>query len=255
MDSSSIKKIRRGLTAGPDELFQLILDPDLEYIQILLKNPQISEEHILALLKRRDLSEELISAIHKRNKNNCSHKLIVALVMNRTAPGTLVRSLLPRLYLFELVGLITLAGATPDHKLAAERVILQRLPITPLGNKITLAHRGSEAIVAALLKEGQPKTFDICLSNRHLKEATIYQFLQGATSNAETISMIARHSRWKLHPSLQLAILKNHKTPDVWFTLWLSGFKLQTLKTLHYHHKNSAAKQQLITVEINKRSI
>ena len=254
MDSSSIKKIQYGLTAGSDELFQLIRDPDLEYVQVLLKNHQIGEDHFLALLKRRDLSEILISAIYKRNKGNLSHKLIIALVKHRTTSGTLVRHLLPQLYLFELVDLITLPGAPPDHKLAAERIILQRLPTTPLGNKMTLARRGSATIVAVLLKEGQPQIVDICLENSHLKESTLYQFLQGATASAETISMIARHNRWKQRHNLQLAILKNPKTPDIWFTLWLPRLKFHNLKNLLYQHKNSPAKKRLITIEISKRN-
>lgn len=254
MDSSSIKKIQYGLTAGPDELFQLIRDPDLEYVQILLKNHQIGEDHLLALLKRSDLSEELISAIFKRNKGNLNHKLIIALVKNRATSGTLTRHLLPQLYLFELVDLITLPGSSPDHKLAAERVILQRLPTTPLGNKMTLARRGPATIVAALLKEGQPQIVEICLGNSHLRESSLYQFLQGSTASAETISMIARHNRWKQRPNLQLVILKNPKTPDIWFTLWLPRLKLHTVKNLHYHHKSSPAKRRLISAEIDKRT-
>ena len=254
MDSSTVKKIQHGLTAGPDELYQLIRDPNLEYLQVLLKNHRITEEHLLTLLKRRDLSEELITAIYKRNKNTLSHKLIIALAKNRAIPGTLARHLLPQLYLFELLDLISFPGATADQKLAAERIILKRLPTTPLGNKMTLARRGSVPIITALLKEGHPQIFDICLNSNQLRESAIYQFLQGATATAETISMIARHNRWKQRPNLQLAILKNPRTPDIWFTLWLPRLKLHNLKTLHYLHNNSPTKKGLIAVEIGKRN-
>ena len=254
MDSLSIEKIQRGLTAGSEELFQLIHDPDLEYVQILLKNHHITEAHLLTLLKRHNLSEELITAIYKRNKNILSHKLVVALVKNRAISGILARQLLPQLYLFELVDLISLPGSTPDQKLAAERVILQRLPTTPLGNKITLARRGSATIVAALVKEGHPQILEACLNNSHLKESAIYQFLQGTTATAETISMIARHNRWKQRSNLQLAILKNHKTPDIWLTLWLPRLEFHTVKILHHLHKNSPKKKQLIAAEIARRN-
>jgi len=285
-DLNFVKKLQHGLTAEAEELFQLILDSDLEFLQTLLKNPQVNEDHLLALLKRRDLSEELINAIHKKHKhsishrlvlalvknpvtsgtlirnllpqlrlfeNSISHRLVLALVKNPVTSGTLIRNLLPQLRLFELVDLIYLPGATPDQKLAAERTIQQRLPTTPLGNKITLARRGTANMVAELLKDGHPQLFEVCLSNPRLKEAAIYQFLRGATASAETISMVARHSRWNQRPNLRLAILKNTKTPVIWFTLWLPKMHRHIMKQLLAGCRSNPKRKYLIEVELKKR--
>jgi len=248
-----VNKLQIGLTASAEELFQLILDPDCCFLNTLLKNPHINEDHLLALLKRRDLSEELINSIYKKHKQSLSHRTILALVKNTAASGTLIRNLLPTLRSFELVDLCYLPGATPDQKLAAERTILQRLPTTPLGNKITLARRGTANIVAALLKEGQSQLFEVCLSSPRLKEAAVFQFLRGATASAETISMVARHDRWKQRPNLQLAILKNTKTPDIWFTLWLPKLPVPILKQLQLSFKANPSKKRLVETEWKKR--
>ncbi|MDA3902093.1 MAG: hypothetical protein PF441_01445, partial [Desulfuromusa sp.] len=96
-----VKKLQTGLTASGEELFQLILDPESDFLQTLLKNPQLNEEHLLILLKRRDLSEELINSIYKKYKQSLSHRSILALVKNPATSGTLVRNLLPQLRLFE----------------------------------------------------------------------------------------------------------------------------------------------------------
>ncbi len=252
-NEDSIRKLKTGLEAGSEELFQLILDPDLQFVKLLLKNRHITEDHLLALLKRKDLSAEIIGTIFKRNQQSLSHKLLLAIVRNSATDGALVRNLLPQLRLFELVDLCNLPGASADQKLAAERVILQRLPTTPLGNKITLARRGSANIVAELLKEGHPRLFEVCLSNPRLKEAAIFQFLRGATANAETISQVARHSRWKERPNLKLAILKNPRTPDIWFTLWLPRIPLHLLKQLQTGSRTNPARKNLIDAEIKKR--
>ncbi len=252
-DLNFVKKLQHGLTAKAEELFQLILDPDLEFLQTLLKNPQLNEDHLLALLKRRDLSAELLNTIHKKYKHSTSHRLVLALVKNPVTSGTLIRNLLPQLRLFELVDLIYLPGATPDQKLAAERTIQQRLPTTPLGNKITLARRGTANMVAELLKDGHPQLFEVCLSNPCLKEAAIYQFLRGATASAETISMVARHNRWNQRPNLRLAILKNTKTPEVWFTLWLPKMHRHLLKQLLAGCRSNPQRKRLIEVELKKR--
>ena len=255
LDRSDAEKLQHLLTADAEGLFQLLQDPDTGLLAVLLKNPQFKEEHLLTLLKRRDLPEALIEAIHRKHQKAISHRLVVALVKNPSAPGHLVRSLLPQLRLFELVDLCFLPGATPDQKLAAERAIMQRLPTTPLGNKITLARRGTANIVAELLKEGHPQLVEVCLTSPRIKESAIFQFLRGPFATAETISMVARHNRWQHNPNLQLAILKNRKTPNIWFTLWLPKIRLQLLKQLHLSYKNDPVKRQLFETELKKRGL
>ncbi len=249
-----VKKLQSGLTASGEELFQLILDQDSDFLLALLKNPQINEDHLITLLKRRDLPESLINSIYQKRKTSLSHRTILALIKNPATSGALVRNLLPQLRLFELLDLSFLPGATPDQKLAAERAILQRLPTTPLGNKITLARRGTTNIVAELLKEGHPQLFEACLGSPRLREAAIYQFLRGTTANAETISMIARHNRWNQRPNLRLAILKNPKTPEIWFTLWLPKMRRPILKQLSGCYRSNPGRKRLIDLELKKRS-
>jgi len=252
-DPDFVKKLQTGLNAKKEELFQLILDPDTDFLKTLLKNRQINEDHLLALLKRRDLTEELVDTIYQKNKQSISHRIILVLAKNPATSGTLIRNLLPLLRLFELVDLCFIPGVTPDQKLAAERTILQRLPTTPLGNKITLARRGTANIVAALVKEGHPQIFEVCLSNPHLKEAAIYQFLRGATASAEIISMVARHNRWNQRPNLCFAILKNQKTPEVWFTLWLPKMHKHILKQLLVSYRTNSKRKLLLEMELKKR--
>lgn len=252
---TAISKYRQAISAGSEELFQHVLDPDLDFISLLLQHPHLDESHLLSLLKRRDLNEEIIAQIYQSRKKKLSHRLILALVKSSSISGTLIRNLLPHLRLFELADLCKMPGVSPDQKLAAERTIIQRLPTTPLGNKITLARRGTTTVVRALLKEGQPQIFEACLNSPHLNEAAIYTFLRGATVSAETISQVARHQRWKGRPNLRLAILKNHKTPDIWFTLWLPTLNLQTLKQLQMTYRTHPVKKNLITSVLKNRGI
>ena len=70
-DSLLSQRFYIALTAGKDELFQVMEDPSMEVLQTALKNPLLDENHLLALLKRRDLSEDLLKAIatpHGRGK-------------------------------------------------------------------------------------------------------------------------------------------------------------------------------------------
>lgn len=245
-DAELTAKLDHALTASGDALFQVVLDPHPEVVSAALKNRQLNEDHLLALLKRQDLTTELLDRIHRRHSASLNHKLVLALVKNPAASGPLIRSLLPQLHLFELVDICFLPGATPDQRLAAERNILLRLPTTPLGNKITLARRATTSVVAELLKEGHPTLTEVCLNSPRLKEAAIYQFLSGPKASAETISMIARHSRWQQRPNLRIAILKNNRTPNIWYTLWLPKLPRPLLKQLLSSQRLNPAKKRLI---------
>lgn len=247
-------KLIHALTGNAESLFQSILDPDLEVISAALKNPALSEDHLLALLKRRDLSEDIPNKIYQRNKKKLSHRLMLAIVKNRATSDIIFRTLLPQLHLFELVDVCFLPGSTADRKLSAERNILQRLPTTPLGSKISLSRRASANVVTELLKEGNPLLTETCLSSPRLKEAAIYQLLTGSRATAEIISMIARHSRWNQRPNLRMAILRNNHTPEIWFTLWLPKLSLPILKQLAAGHKLTPPKKRLVTNELKRRT-
>ena len=247
------RRQHKALTATGDELFQVLLDPEFQVLRPALKNPNLHEDHILTLLKRRDLSEDLLKAIYQLETFKSNHRLQVALVKNPGTPGPIVLTLLQHLHLFELVDLCLIPGVTPDQKFAAERAILQRMPTTELGNKMTLARRTTAAVVGEILKEGEIRLVEICLNSPRLREVAILQFINGAKSSPETISMVARHPKWKSRPNLRLAILKNRRTPAIWFTLFLPQLRTADIRNLLVSKKLNTAQKKLIQDELKKR--
>jgi hypothetical protein len=213
----------------------------------------LNEDHLLALLQRRDLGEDLLKAIYKLPLTGESHSIKLALVKNPNTPGTIVTTLLPHLYLFELVAICYLPGVTPDQKLAAERAIIQRIPTTPLGNKLTLARRGTAMVLEALLKEGDPQIVEICLSSPHIKEASIFQFLSSAKATAENISIVARHPRWKTRPNIIGAILKNPRTPVIWFELFLPALSPAEARKLLLSNRLASAQKRAVEEVLKRR--
>jgi len=255
IDAETGKRLHRALSATADELFEVLLDPEIQVVRAVLKNPRLHEDHLLALLKRRDLEEDLLKAIHHLEATRGSHRLKVALVKNPNTPGQVVLTLLPHLHLFELVDLCMIPGVTPDQKFAAERAILKRLPTTELGNKMTLARRATSSVVGEILKEGDVKLVEICLNSPRLREVAILQFINGARSSAETISIIARHPKWKLRPNLKLAILKNRRTPSIWFTLFLPQMRTPDVRNLLVSKRLNPAQKKLVQDELKKRGM
>jgi len=247
------RRLHRALTADGTELFALLQDPSAEVLRTLLKSPRLSEEHLLALLKRRDLSEDLLKEISRLAAVASSHRLKVALSRNPGTPGAVLQGLLDQLYLFELLEICYLPGVTPDQKVAAERIILQRLPTVPLGNKLTLARRGTATLVDALLKEGDLRLMESCLQNHRLREVSILQFLSGPAAGPDTISCIARHPRWQQRPNVRLALLKNPRTPAVWFTLLLPRLTGGDLRGLLASKRLSPSQKRLVEEEFGRR--
>jgi hypothetical protein len=253
LDGDLARRLHRALTAGKEELFLVLDDPSGEVLHAALKNPHLDDNHLLALLKRRDLAEDLLKSVARMQAVAESHPLKLALVKNPATPGPVVQTLLPHLYLFELVGICSLPGVTADQRLAAERAIIQRLPTTPLGNKLTLARRGTSAVVEALLKAGDPRFAEACLDNPRLTEAAVFQFLSGPAANAETISAVARHPRFRNRPNLQLAILRNPKAPAVWFTLYLPHLGSHDLHDLLASRRLAPTQKKMVTDELKRR--
>ncbi len=254
LNSAQAERLTSTLTATTSQLFHLVLETDIEILKALLHNPNLNNEHLLALLKRSDLSESIPKLIYQHRKQALSHALILALAKNPATPGSLVRTLLPNLRLFELVDLCFIPGAASDHRIAAEQAILQRLPTIPVGNKITLARRATSIIVGEILKEGDARTIEACLNSPRLKEAAVFQFLNGSEATATTISIVARHNRWQQRPNLRMAILKNRQTPAIWFTLWMPKLPLATLKQLLASQRLSQQQKSLIKTEITRRT-
>ncbi|RME39821.1 MAG: hypothetical protein D6794_03240 [Deltaproteobacteria bacterium] len=213
-------KLLTALNADGEQLWHLLQDRDRQVLANLLKNPALNEEHLLALLRRRDLDETFLKKLYQRFREGASHRLLVAMARHPSLPAPMFLALIPHLYLFELLDICLLPGHTQDQRLAAERQILKRLAEIPLGQKLTLARRGTTGILAALVAEGNAQVLSVCLDNPRLKEAALLQFLRGSKAGAETISLIARHPRWQNRPRLRLAILKHPNTPMVWYVAW-----------------------------------
>lgn len=231
-DQNLSLRLQHAQTVGRDELFQILQGQPVEVMLAVLRNPAFDEHHLLVLLKQRDLPPAVFTTIYADKQLIESNTVKCALLVNPKIPSHIAAVLLPQLTIFELLKICLLPGITPDQRFSAERVIIQRIPTQPLGNKITLARRGTSAIVESLLREGLPPLVEACLDNPHLKEGSVHQFINASTSSAETISMVARSGRWKGRPNIRLAILKNPRTPTIWYTMFLPGLPRNTIKEL-----------------------
>lgn len=237
--------MQEALTADKERLFTVIQSGREEVLSAALRNPSLDHQHLLALLKRRGLGT-VIPAIYARKRLIETYQVKSALVAHPDTPAHISETLLPLLYVFDLLKLCTMPGISADIRLAAERRVVQQIPTQPLGNKLTLARRGTSAILDALLREGVQNVVEACLDNSHLKEGSLYQFLTSSHATAEAVSIVARNSRWKNRPNIRLAILKNPRTPLIWFTTFLPALPPATLRDLLLSPRLTSAQKELV---------
>jgi hypothetical protein len=217
IDQNLSHELQTALTADKDLLFSVVQNAGEDVLMAALRNPSLDGQHLQALLKRRGLGN-IPATIYSSKRLLESYPVKFALVCQNSS----------------------------DSPQAAERCIIQRLPTQTLGNKLTLARRGSAAVVETLLREGLSNVVEACLDNPHLKEGSLHPFLSSAQATAETVSMIARHSRWKNRPNIRLAILKNPRTPAVWYTMFLPGLPPATLRDLLASPRLTFAQKELV---------
>jgi hypothetical protein len=253
-DQKLSHQLHRALTAGRDELFALLPGQPAQVLLSAVRNPVFDEHHLLMLLKQRGLPDEVFAAVYAKKPLLESNTVRLALVIHPEIPSHIAATLLPLLTIFDLLKICLMPGVTPDQRLLAERVIIQRIPTQPLGNKLTLARRGTSAIVESLLREGIPPLVNVCLDNPHLKEGSVHQFITASTSTAETISMVARSGRWKGRPNIRLAILKNPHTPAVWYTLFLPGLPRNTIRELLSVPRLTFAQKELVRQALGRHA-
>ena len=254
IDQNLSLRLLHALTADKDELFQILQGQPVEVLLAALRNPALDEHHLLALLKQRGLPEKIFNAVYAAKRLIESGPVKFALVSHPETPAHIAATLLTQLNIFDLVKICQIPGISPDNRMAAERSIIQRLPSQPLGNKLTLARRGTSAVVESLLREGVPPLVEACLDNPHLKEGSVHQFITAYTSTAETISMVARSGRWKGRPNIRLAILKNPRTPAIWFTMFLPGLPQNTIRELLSVPRLTFAQKELVRQALGRRA-
>jgi hypothetical protein len=136
------------------------------------------------------------------------------------------------LYLFDLVRVAQKPGVPTDVKLVAEETILKRIETTPLGEKITLARRGSGRVAARLLAMGDRELIRAALDNPFLTEADLLRALSLQSLPSLVVELIAENDKWSSHYYLRLALIRNPSTPLNRVLAFLPDIALNDLREL-----------------------
>jgi hypothetical protein len=133
----------RARTATGEELAALLHHHSPEVLFALLDNPALDETQLCLLLDRKDLPAEILEEVARRKPLLRNYRVKRALAFHPRTPRLGSLRLIRELYLMDLVQLTLLPGTSAELKRVAEEQLVARLPQLPLGQKITLARRGT----------------------------------------------------------------------------------------------------------------
>jgi hypothetical protein len=174
--------------------------------------PQFTEDLALAELQRPDISAAEIGNLAKSAAIK-KRKVTLAIVRHPRSPRHVSIPLLRRMFTFDLMQVTLTPAVAADIKRAAEEQILARAESLSLGEKISLAKRGSGRVAATLLREAERRVIAPALDNTRLTEALVVQALMKPRAPAKLFELASEHPNWATRREVQIALLRSENTP------------------------------------------
>src|SRR5208282_5744237 len=172
----------------------------------------LNEDALLALLQHRDLPPETLEEISRNALAVKSRKISVALASHPHAPRHLVLRLIRQFYTFDLMRFTLHPAVAADLKRVADDQLIARLASVTLGERLTLARRGSQFVAAALLLDKESRISHTALENPRLAEGAVVKALLRPNGSA-FVEAVCHHPKWSLRQEIRLALLRSPHTP------------------------------------------
>lgn len=195
-------------------LEQLVHSTDENELRAAAANPNLTEDLAMALLKRRDLPASVLQDLAKNTEALKLRSVLMAMICHPRTPRFISLPASRTLHTFELLTVALQPAVPADVKIAIEQSIMDRLENMSLGERISLAKRGSTRIAEALLRDPELTVIELALVNSHLVEACVIRTLMMDEEVDERfVQLVAKHPKWSLRTDVRAALLRNPKTP------------------------------------------
>ena len=176
-------------------------------------DPALTEDLALALLKQSDLPTQALDRISRDRGIMKSRKVRLALVEHPRTPRHISVPMVRHLFTFDLMQVALTPVVPADIKMAAEESLINRLERLSQGERLTLAHRASGRVAAALLLDPEARVIHAALENSRLTESAVIKALMRRDAPAAFVSAVCHHAKWSPRREIRIALLRNEKTP------------------------------------------
>jgi hypothetical protein len=195
-----------------------------------LASGKLNEDMALALLARRDLPGAVLELLAKNAAALKSRPVLLAIVKHPRTPRHVSLPAARHLYTFELMQLALTPETPADVKLFTEESIAGRLSTLSAGERLTLAKRASSRVAAALLLDPERRVVLAAMENPRLTEMWVVKAAMNDDAPEHFVAALSRHHKWSLRREVQLALLRNDKTPFARVLHFAAAMPTQVLK-------------------------
>ena len=251
--SVSESQRERALTATGEELAALLHHHSADVLMALLDNPALDETQLCLLLDRKDLPVEILEEVARRKPLLKNYRVKRALAFHPRTPRLAGIRFIRELYLMDLVQLTLLAGTSAELKRIAEEQLVARLPQLPLGQKITLARRGTGRVAGALLSDGHTQVLSVVLDNPSLTEAQVLKALSRERLPVGVVKAVAQHRKWSHVYNVRLALVRHPSATLSTILAYLPELTVSDLRELAAPGIVSESLRKYLVAEIQQR--
>ncbi|MGA8271793.1 MAG: hypothetical protein WB919_09570 [Candidatus Sulfotelmatobacter sp.] len=175
-------------------------------------NSPLNEDLVLALLNRRELAPETLERISQDAAGLKSRKVSLALAAHPRVPRHLALRLIRQFHTFDLMRFALLPSVAADLKRAADDRLVARLASVTLGERMTLARRGSQSVSAELLLDKECRVAQTALENAGLTEAAVIKAIMRPNARPALVETICHHPKWSIRREIRIALLRSPHT-------------------------------------------
>lgn len=165
-----------------------------------------TEDAALASLQHRDMPAVEIEMLARDSHLMKSRKVLLALVRHPSAPKHVALPLVRQLFAFELMQLALTPAIPSDIKTLAENCTVSKIPTLSVGERLTLAKRGSTRVAAALLNDSDGRVRDAALKNPYMTEMWVIRALTKSGATGSLIQAVRRHAKWSCRIEVKRAL-------------------------------------------------
>jgi len=173
----------------------------------------LTEDLALSLLKTPGLSADDLDPITGNGAVMKSRKVRLALAAHPRAPRRIALRLIREFYAFDLMQFALMPAAPGDLRRLADEQLVSRLASVSLGERISLARRGSAIVAGALLLDQHSRVWQTALENPRLTESAIIKAMQRPAATPAFVEGLCHHPKWSLRHEIRLALLRSPHTP------------------------------------------
>jgi len=195
-------------------------------------DPALTAELALAMLQRADLAGRVIEELARNRSLLKLRSVKIALASHPQAPRHVSVPLVRKFYTFDLMKVALSSSVPADVKRTADETLMGRLKTVSLGERMTLARRGSGRIAGALLLDVEERIMRAALENARLTEAFVVRAVLKPEAGSALIHAAAAHSKWSYRRDVQVALLRTEYLSlarALAFVHWMTTAKLREI--------------------------